>query len=101
MNDTDRRAIVAEIADLIRPPRLEPGVEVTAAMVAEQEGILPRTAAYQLEKAWRAKQLQKRRVHVGSHRPWAYRIVTSVTDSVTDGASSKECRDTPSAMCSP
>jgi len=83
ITNADLQKAVAEIAALIRPPTLEPG-EVTAAMIAKQEKILPRKAAYQLEKAWSEGTLTKRKIKVDAHKPWAYRIVAPVTDSVTN-----------------
>ena len=81
MTDADRQAIVAEIAEMTRPPALKPG-EVTAAMIAVEEGILPRQASYRLERDWRKGRLHKRKVQVEAHRPWAYSIVAPATASV-------------------
>ncbi len=88
LNEEDRQAIVAEIAEMTRPPALRPE-EVTAAMVAEMEGILPRKASYGLEREWRKRRLRKRKVQVDSHRPWAYSKAPAVTDSVTNGDGDK------------
>lgn len=71
ITDAELKCVVAEIAAMTRPPTLRPG-EVTAAMVAEAEGILPRKASYRLEREWVKRRLRKRRVQEGSHRPWAY-----------------------------
>ena len=88
MEEAARQA-VAEIAEMTRPPALKPG-EVTAAMVAEMEGILPRQASYRLERDWRKGLFHRRKVQVGSHRQWAYSIVAPVTDSVTNGDRDKQ-----------
>ncbi len=73
MNEADRQAIVAEIAELTRPPSLEAG-EITTVMLAEQEGITRRTASYRLEKGWEDELLTRREIKHDSHRTWAYRV---------------------------
>ncbi len=92
MTDADRQAIVAEIAEMTRPPALKPH-EATAAMVAEMEDIMPRQASYRLERDWRKGLFHRRKVQVGSHRQWAYSIVAPVTDSVTNGDQDKPGSD--------
>ncbi len=74
MDESDRQAIVAEIAELTRPPTLEPG-EVTTVMLAKREGITRRMAFYRLEKGREDELLTRREIKHDNHRIWAYRIV--------------------------
>ena len=86
VTEEDRLALVAEIAALTAPPRLEEG-EITSLMLAESEGITRRQAAYQLDRACEGDSplLTRREIKHGGRKLNAYRkIVHSVTEPVTN-----------------
>ena len=89
MNDIDRQAIIAEIATLTDPPRLEEGEMTTMMLVKWSQGrgfpMTRKQAASQLEKGLEDGLLISRKVKHDGRRVNAYSKAVPVTDSVTNG----------------
>lgn len=84
LSEDDRLAIVAEIAALTEPARLEAG-EITKMMLAELKNIPPHKATNRLNRGVREGILKVRLVKFDGKWTNAYSRADSVTESVTNG----------------
>ena len=84
MTGTGHQAIVAEIAALTEPPRLE-AHEVTKTMLAERANIPPHKAANRLNRGVRLRELKMRKVKLNGKWTNAYSIIAPVTEPVAGG----------------
>jgi len=84
LSEDDRLAIVAEIAALTEPARLEAG-EITKVMLAELKNIPLHKAANRLNRGVREGTLKVRLVKIDGKWTNAYSIIAPVTESVTNG----------------
>ena len=84
MTGSDRQAIIAEIAALTEPARLQAD-EVTKVMLAEAKGIPAHIAANQLNRQVLEETMTVRKVKIDGKWTNAYSIIARVTDLVTNG----------------
>lgn len=81
LNEEDRLALVASIAGILDPPRLEPH-EITKRMLAEFKDIPLHKATNLLKRGVRLKQLKMRRVKLDGK--WMNAYSEAATESVTN-----------------